>query len=825
MRYLVALLLLILATQPVPAATQSVAWSVYTPGAQTIFSVNGGCESWCNLSTSSPTGTVLGNIDVEMSAGVFSGTVSLSATGCTTAGDTTHFQILNNTTVASLGTPPAAGTYTICIAATQAGVSNSPQYHNMNISVGPQTLAQTVISCITACIVPTGAASTVGQLNTMMSPGWPAFAGSYALVSSGGSCAGGDDTAHFSIVSGNLLHSTGPAAGTYKVCVQTSQAGSVARYDEITVVTKATTITVNGQQYGAVVAPGASFTVAVTGGPGRVNDIMQVSTCPDLGANPNVCWVWSYAYMNSCTPSSNGGSATSATCTLPAWDSYPGRYTLVLRTDNDFTVYAASTFTLGKAVTDVVVNPRSFIGGPSFSGQIGAICTFGTVCPGTSTYSLISSDPTACPTNNSSSFTLFGTTLSASSPQASGSYTACVRVTNSSVTNSNADFPVTVASALPTASNCATTPPAPAVNAAYTTQVYCLDPPNALYDQISNWLQCNGADATHMPTLTTQVWRDGYGNWEPDCGVAQGVPKFKKVTDPATGKTVLDAQWWADIDPGISGGQGFFNLIPALDPGKGTLPNSPDFRITAPFENYTAVRFKLTPNHEPTYYGCCHPDFFGWTYNGLGYPPASLDHTEIDVIESVNGQTAMDGVFECAQNSNGCNNSNSGFFSGDWGNTKALYANNLGITPYSQQVSYGWLVSTDGTTTRKHCWYANDVMWVSPPFGCGTYTNYVSSALTAGVLRERYEPIFWLGGGVGPNFCVAAGASISTNNGLPNCGNSGQPPMNWGGSPDQDTLIEYIQIWSCAAWNTYNPHDGSGVDTQVPCPHSLPLPQ
>lgn len=87
-----------------------------------------------------------------------------------------------------------------------------------------------------------GVAGAVGTLTTAMSPVSPAFSGTQTLVSSGGSCTGGggDDTTHFStaLASGAwTLSTTGPAPGSYLVCVKTAQAGisNLPTYTEFTI--------------------------------------------------------------------------------------------------------------------------------------------------------------------------------------------------------------------------------------------------------------------------------------------------------------------------------------------------------------------------------------------------------------------------------------------------------------------------------------------------------------------------------------------------------------------------------------------------------------
>jgi len=89
------------------------------------------------------------------------------------------------------------------------------------------------MSCSLSCTFVPGSAGTVGTLATGMSPVQPVFAGSYHLVASG--CTDPGDTTNFS-VSGATVSTTAPTAGTYRICVQTNQAGVSSTYSEFTVV-------------------------------------------------------------------------------------------------------------------------------------------------------------------------------------------------------------------------------------------------------------------------------------------------------------------------------------------------------------------------------------------------------------------------------------------------------------------------------------------------------------------------------------------------------------------------------------------------------------
>lgn len=100
-----------------------------------------------------------------------------------------------------------------------------------------------------------GATNTCATMSVTMSPTTPAFSGTFALVSSGGSCSGGDDTTDFSIGSSSgvlAILNTSVAAGSYNACVQASQTGLTSAYQQVAI-----TVTAAGSDPTAGLVPTA----------------------------------------------------------------------------------------------------------------------------------------------------------------------------------------------------------------------------------------------------------------------------------------------------------------------------------------------------------------------------------------------------------------------------------------------------------------------------------------------------------------------------------------------------------------------------------------
>jgi len=151
----------------------------------------------------------------------------------------THFQIAGSAptfTLQTTATVPPAGTYYVCVRAAQSGMASLNQEFTIVGSAASQTLGATTLACPSSCLFVPGTPQVVGTLSTVMIPSQPGFAGSYNLVSSG--CTDQGDTTNFSLGgAGNAtVNTTAPAAGTYHICVQTSQpSAGPSKYTEFTI--------------------------------------------------------------------------------------------------------------------------------------------------------------------------------------------------------------------------------------------------------------------------------------------------------------------------------------------------------------------------------------------------------------------------------------------------------------------------------------------------------------------------------------------------------------------------------------------------------------
>src|SRR5262249_18675350 len=131
----------------------------------------------------SPTGTVIGAINVPMSPSLpaFSGSLSLSTIGRAWSGangaNNSSFAITGGKLVTS-GTA-APGSYPICILSTQAGATNSPLGQATTI-IASQSISSIALSN-NSVVGGSPSGTVVGTINVAMSPSAPAFSGSLSL--------------------------------------------------------------------------------------------------------------------------------------------------------------------------------------------------------------------------------------------------------------------------------------------------------------------------------------------------------------------------------------------------------------------------------------------------------------------------------------------------------------------------------------------------------------------------------------------------------------------------------------------------------------------
>ena len=162
-----------------------------------------------NTFAANTSNATVGTINVVMSSGSFTGSLSLSGTNAA------NFQIVG-TTLETNGSL-AAGTYSIIITGTQAGATNSPfSTSALTVSSTAPPLTFTSITLSNNTFVNTVNNATVGTINVVMSSG--SFTGTLALS--------GTNAASFRI-SGTSLQVFGVlAAGVYSVIITGTQAGA-----------------------------------------------------------------------------------------------------------------------------------------------------------------------------------------------------------------------------------------------------------------------------------------------------------------------------------------------------------------------------------------------------------------------------------------------------------------------------------------------------------------------------------------------------------------------------------------------------------------------
>jgi len=184
-----------------------------------------------SFSAPSTNGATLESMATVMSTGSFTGTYSLTTANINCAStDNASFAISgsNLNFAAALG----AGTYHICVRATQAGATNSPFDTAFTITGSTGVLSSISLSNgTTTDNVASG--TSVGTLSVTMTPRSPIFAGyssgglalSTSGATSGGTCTttNGAGNSHFQIVNDQLKTNGTVPSGTYSICVAATQ--------------------------------------------------------------------------------------------------------------------------------------------------------------------------------------------------------------------------------------------------------------------------------------------------------------------------------------------------------------------------------------------------------------------------------------------------------------------------------------------------------------------------------------------------------------------------------------------------------------------------
>ena len=209
----------------------SQAETITASGTQLVASVNLSNNSF---NGGSPSGTAVGNFTVTMNptSPAFTGTLVLSTSsgGCTvtTGANNASFQLVGSGPwVLETNGVVAAGSYAVCVAATQSGVANSPFGASFTIQGQPQTISTIVLSN-SSFVGGSSSGTTIGTISVVMSPTSPAFNGSLSLSTTAAGCtsANGANNSSFQIVGSALETSGVVAAGTYAVCIAAAETGT-----------------------------------------------------------------------------------------------------------------------------------------------------------------------------------------------------------------------------------------------------------------------------------------------------------------------------------------------------------------------------------------------------------------------------------------------------------------------------------------------------------------------------------------------------------------------------------------------------------------------
>jgi hypothetical protein len=377
------------------------------------------------------------------------------------------------------------------------------------------------------------------------------------------------------------------------------------------------------------------------------------------------------------------------------------------------------------------------------------------------------------------------------------------------------------------ASNCPTTPPPQAAAAGFTKLAYCLDGASAFTANLNNWLSCPDT------TATAPAWWAGSNDSGRTCQQL-----FSQVTDPISGKTVLDLHW-----PGTGS---LFTMATCLTCAPGGSPASATDHEWS-VGHYTEFRVRLTPlpaAGRPHGYG---PALFEWTNqkaSGSGQPGTDLGPIEIDTLE-MNGGDGNGSDSDMAVHDWGMANLGGGLATGAVGASTITVTNLTGATPVPfappqhpmcidgpgipHRTLFTWTVAGTSPLTitlANTDWIAytagtlpvaldnTPITWgyCSSGYAVGQYNSFNINVMhTYGTLQttdgatyiqqcgfadDTLAPVFGAGGYGFPNNCGEWDLTYEKFHLV-------QPHylIFWGGTPGNptptDELIEYIAVWEC----------------------------
>jgi hypothetical protein len=327
---------------------------------------------------------------------------------------------------------------------------------------------------------------------------------------------------------------------------------------------------------------------------------------------------------------------------------------------------------------------------------------------------------------------------------------------------------------VPPSGNCPTTAPAAAQRAGFTTLIHCLDGADPANASLANWTHCFDVNQTNpFPPPINAKWHVWFQSQFCD------TTHFNQAVDPITGKTTIHFHWHTATDsaqPGTFQHETLDNLSNTVE--QGWMPN----------EHYMAIRFRATQPYmnagaQPT------PDFFtaqnscgSVTPNcnqpggDLGYAPIEQDVFEISNFCYPCAYYGGAGVIDWSAGQHG-------FYLWQMtptGSDPVVTTYLPNWTPDGGAHTYGYLTTTDGVFRQQYCGYVDDVLIaVNDP------ANFIINCA---------------------HFDFDAAHSLSGTDESHHILNRDGLELFLGGTssgqPDTDTYIEYIAVWSCAAWQT-----------------------
>jgi hypothetical protein len=260
---------------------------------------------------------------------------------------------------------------------------------------------------------------------------------------------------------------------------------------------------------------------------------------------------------------------------------------------------------------------------------------------------------------------------------------------------------------------------------------------------------------------------------------------MSQVTDSQTGKAVLNYHYFSNTD--AYPGSGIVEIY------TGTTSNGGNYEVNYPAGAYYEIRLRTSPIFTDNVLVNPPVDFYTWSSN------KSMGPIERDVLEVYQGRAGYgSGGIRDWQGDGG-----PGVYL--WGPWREVSKVMPGFNGPSYQHSYGMMTTTDGVSQMQFCGYIDNtlVSGISGTTNCSKWNFAAGQSPSGGDetahLRIRDYLNLWFGGTYGLN----TGQCQTYDS-------SGQCKAE-GGQSDTDTYIEYIAVWTCAAWRSDSTCTANGI--------------